>query len=49
MSHGLRSNDESLRTLLCQAESIVNSRPHTVDCLSDPLSPESFEFVDELE
>ena len=41
--HGTRLNDECLRTLLCQAEAIINSRPLT--CISDdvddltPLSP----------
>ena len=42
----LRSNasqldDESLRTLMCEAEAVVNSRPLTVDSLNDPdsLSP----------
>ena len=39
LSHGLSLNDESLKTFLCEVESIVNSRPLTVDCLSDPLSP----------
>ena len=29
-------NDESLRTLMTEAEAIVNSRPLTTDCLSDP-------------
>ena len=32
-------NDESLRTMLCEVENVVNSRPLTVDCLCDPLSP----------
>ena len=39
LANGLSLNDESLKTLLCEVESIVNSRPLTVDCLSDPLSP----------
>ena len=32
-------NDKSLRTLLCEAEAVVNSRPLTTETLSDPLSP----------
>ena len=42
-TNGHLLNDESLRTLLLEAEAIVNSRPLTVDSLSDPtclpLSP----------
>ena len=42
--HGTSLNDESLMTLLAEVESIVNSRPLTVETLSDigseaPLSP----------
>ena len=37
-SNGSQLNEESLRTLLCEAEAIVNSRPLTVDSLNDPLS-----------
>lgn len=37
--HGHSLNDESLRTLLCEAEAVVNSRPLTTETLSDPLSP----------
>ena len=41
--HAARLNDESLRTLLVEVESIVNSRPLTVDSLSDesiePITP----------
>ena len=33
-------DDESLRTLMCEAEAIVNSRPLTVNQLTDPDSPE---------
>ena len=36
-SHSL--DNEALRTLMCEAEAVVNSRPLTVDTLSDPLSP----------
>ena len=41
---GLQLNDESLRTLMCEAAAIVNSRPLTVDSLYDvtslePLTP----------
>ena len=32
-------DDESLRTLMCEAEAIVNSRPLTVTQISDPDSP----------
>ena len=33
-------DDESLRTLMCEAEAIVNSRPLTVNQITDPDSPE---------
>ena len=39
LSHGSSLNDEALKTLLCEVENVVNSRPLTVDCLSDPQSP----------
>ena len=32
-------DDESLRTLMCEAEAIVNSRPLTINQLADPDSP----------
>lgn len=35
---GTQLDDESLRTLMCEAEAIVNSRPLTVNQLSDPNS-----------
>ena len=35
-THGHVLDDESLRTLLTEAEAILNSRPLTVDGLSDP-------------
>ena len=38
-THGHMLNDESFRTLIVEAEAIVNSRPLTVDSLSDPESP----------
>ena len=38
-SNSTQLNEESLSTLLCEAEAIVNSRPLTVDSLNDPLSP----------
>ena len=34
--HSTRLDDESLRTLLCEAECIVNSRPLTTENLGDP-------------
>ena len=37
-NNGSQLNDESLRTLLCEAEAIVNSRPLIVESLNDPLS-----------
>lgn len=37
--HGQRLDDESLRTFMCEVESIVNGRPLTVETLNDPLSP----------
>ena len=37
--HGHSLNDESLRTLLCEAEAVVNSCPLTTETLSVPLSP----------
>ena len=37
--HGHILNDESFRTLIVEAESIINSRPLTVDYLSDPNAP----------
>lgn len=36
---GQQLNDDSLRTLMTEVESIVNSRPLTVDALSDGTSP----------
>jgi hypothetical protein len=38
--NGYQLNEESLRTFMCEAESIVNSRPVTVDNLSSPHCPE---------
>ena len=37
--HSSRLNDESLRTLLTEAEAIVNSRPLTTENLNDPDAP----------
>ena len=37
---GAQLNDEVLRTLMTEAENVINSRPLTVDSLSDPASPE---------
>lgn len=36
--NGQQLDDESLRTLMCEAEAIVNSRPSTVTQLTDPDS-----------
>ena len=36
--NGLQLDDQSLYTLMCEAEAIVNSRPLTIDSLSDPQS-----------
>ena len=38
--HGTQLDDEAFRTLLTEAENIVNGRPLTVENLSDPLSGE---------
>lgn len=38
--HGHQLDDESLRTLMCEAEAVVNSRPLTVENLCSPMSPE---------
>ena len=37
-NHGTQLDDESLNTLMCEAEAIVNSRPLTTDTLNDPQS-----------
>ena len=37
--HGTSLNDESLRTSLAEVESIVNTRPITLESLSDVYSP----------
>ena len=39
-SSGQQLDDESLRTFMCEAEAIVNSRPLTTDGLTTPSSPE---------
>ena len=38
-SNGRQLDNESLQTLMCEVESIVNSRPLTVNQLADPDSP----------
>ena len=38
--HGSQLDDESLRTFMCEAAGIINTRPLTTDTLNDPLSPE---------
>ena len=37
---GAQLDDEALRTLMTEAENVINSRPLTVKSLSDPASPE---------
>ncbi|XP_067026670.1 uncharacterized protein [Acropora muricata] len=37
--HGRSLDDESLQTLLCEVEAVVNSRSLTTESLSDPLTP----------
>ena len=39
LNNGTQLDEESLRTLMCEAEAIVNSRPLTTDQLGDPDSP----------
>ena len=36
--HGCSLDNESLQTMLCEVEAVVNSRPLTTESLSDPLS-----------
>ena len=38
LDNGKQLDDKSLRTLMCEAEAIVNSRPLTVNQLADPDS-----------
>ena len=38
--HGSQLDDESLRTFMCEAAGIINTRPLAVDTLNDPLSLE---------
>ena len=38
-SNGSQLDEESLQTLMCEAEAIVNSRPLTTDQMGDPDSP----------
>ena len=40
LDHGTQLDDEALRTLMTEAESIVNCRPLTVENLTDPLASE---------
>ena len=37
---GAQLDDEALRTLMTEAENVINRRPLTVENLSDPASPE---------
>ena len=39
LTHGKSLDDESLRTLMTEAEAVVNSRPLTVETISDVTSP----------
>ena len=38
LEHGTQLDDESLRTLMCETEAIINSRPLTVEDINDPHS-----------
>ena len=38
-TQGQSLNDEALRTLMAQVESIISSRPHTVETFSDVTYP----------
>ena len=40
LEHGTQLDDEALRTLMTEAEFIVNSRPLTIESPTDPLAPE---------
>ena len=40
INNGAQLDDESLRTLMCETDAIVNSRALTINQLSDPNSPE---------
>ena len=40
LDHSTQLDDEALRTLMTEAESIVNCRPLTVENLTDPLASE---------
>ena len=40
LDHGTQLDDEALRTLMTEAESIINCRPLTVENLTDPLASE---------
>ena len=40
LKHSTQVDDEALRTLMTEAECIVNCRPLTIENLTDPLSPE---------
>ena len=47
-THGLSLNNEIPRTIITETEAIINSRPPTVETLSDvnsemPLSPSQYE------
>ena len=38
LTHSKSFNDESFRTFLCEVECVLNSRPLSVENISDPLS-----------
>ena len=39
--NGTQLNDEALRTFMCEAEAVINSRPLTTDTITSPVSPEA--------
>lgn len=43
--NGEQLDDESLRTLICEAEAMVNSRPLTTNQLADPDSPSPLTLI----
>ena len=43
--HAQQLDDEALRTLLTEAENVVNSRQLAIDSLSDPDAPEPLAYT----